>query len=273
MSTTLSEIYQLSQKYPNYFYPEEKDVVNEYYNQTIRPNHFDLFKDKDQVIDGKYFLGGETELGVNSKLNVGVFNETDDAILKRDAKNKTKDVGQYDNSVLHDASQKAEYYKLFKQVFNNVIDIKARATRGEGRGWFPWLWNDDRTGGAKKKVSNKRSKNKTKKRKNKTKKRKNKTKRINKSRRRYRKKSIKVYGGANNEILNEGDAKKYLVLLLKNSKYLESEGIQMHMVSAVKKDEEKTIKEILKNLNKDNKGYSINNLFDATATYIKEYKE
>jgi hypothetical protein len=103
--------------------------------------------------------------------------------------------------------------------------------------------------------------------------RKNKTKRINKSRRRYRKKSIKVYGGANNEILNEGDAKKYLVLLLKNSKYLESEGIQMHMVSAVKKDEEKTIKEILKNLNKDNKGYSINNLFDATATYIKEYKE
>ena len=90
-----------------------------------------------------------------------------------------------------------------------------------------------------------------------------------------KKRSKKLHGGANAGNLNAGKAEEYIKKLLGMSKLFPDE-ISVSMISKVRVDEEKTIKEILSNLNKNNKDkkvYSEKDLYEATIAYVKSYNE
>ena len=89
-----------------------------------------------------------------------------------------------------------------------------------------------------------------------------------------KKRSKKLHGGANAGNLNAGEAEEYIKKLLGMSKLFPDE-ITPSMISKVRVNEEKTIKEILGNLNKNNdkKVYSVEDLYDETIAYVKSYKQ
>ena len=89
-----------------------------------------------------------------------------------------------------------------------------------------------------------------------------------------KKRSKKLHGGANAGNLNAGEAEEYIKKLLGMSKLFPDE-ISVSMISKVRVNEEKTIKDILGNLNKNNdkKVYSVEDLYDETIAYVKSYKQ
>ena len=102
-----------------------------------------------------------------------------------------------------------------------------------------------------------------------------KTRKTRKTKRVKSKKRSKLHGGANAGNLNEDEAKKYIKTLLGMSELFPDE-ISVYMISKVRVNEEKTIKEILDILNKNNKDkkvYSVEDLYDETIAYVKSYNE